>query len=61
MVDGVVLLVRVGTTTRSAARSAQERLSLVGARILGTVLNDPKEMLESTEEYYYYDYASPNA
>jgi capsular exopolysaccharide synthesis family protein len=61
MVDGVVLLVRVGTTTRSAARTAQERLSLVGARILGTVLNDPKEMLESTEEYYYYDYASPNA
>ena len=61
MVDGVILLVRVGETTKSAAKAAQERLRLVGARILGTVLNDPKEMLESTEEYYYYDYASPQA
>ena len=61
IVDGVILLIRVGVTTKSAARTAQERLRLVGARILGTVLNDPKEMLESTEEYYYYDYASPKA
>ena len=61
MVDGVILLIRVGVTTKSAARTAQERLRLVGARILGTVLNDPREMLESTEEYYYYDYASPKA
>jgi len=61
MVDGVILLIRVGVTTKSAAKTAQERLRLVGARILGTVLNDPKEMLEATEEYYYYDYASPKA
>ncbi|MEP6506986.1 MAG: CpsD/CapB family tyrosine-protein kinase, partial [Gemmatimonadales bacterium] len=59
MVDGVILLIRVGATTKAAARTAQERLRLVGARILGTVLNDPKEMLEATEEYYYYDYSSP--
>jgi capsular exopolysaccharide synthesis family protein len=58
MVDGVILLVRVGVTTKSAAKTAQERLRIVGARILGTVLNDPKEMLEATEEYYYYDYSS---
>jgi Mrp family chromosome partitioning ATPase len=61
MVDGVILLIRVGSTTKSAAKTAQERLRLVGARILGTVLNDPKEMLESTEEYYYYDYSSPKS
>lgn len=61
MVDGVILLIRVGVTTKSAAKTAQERLRLVGARILGTVLNDPKEMLESTEEYYYYDYSTPKS
>ncbi len=58
MADGVILLVRVGVTTKSAAKTAQERLRIVGARILGTVLNDPKEMLEATQEYYYYDYSS---
>jgi capsular exopolysaccharide synthesis family protein len=61
MVDGVILLIRVGVTTKSAAKTAQERLRLVGARILGTVLNDPKEMLESSEEYYYYDYSAPKS
>jgi capsular exopolysaccharide synthesis family protein len=61
MVDGVILLVRVGVTTKSAAKTAQERLKIVGARILGTVLNDPKEMLEATEEYYYYDYSSSSS
>jgi capsular exopolysaccharide synthesis family protein len=58
MVDGVILLIRVGVTTRSAAKSAQERLRLVGARLLGTVLNDPTDMLDASEQYYYYDYSS---
>jgi capsular exopolysaccharide synthesis family protein len=57
MVDGVILLIRVGATTRSAAKTAQERLNLVGARMLGTVLNDPKEMLDATQEYYHYEYS----
>ena len=61
MVDGVILLVRMGVTTKSAARSAQERLRLVGARILGTVLNDPKEMLDASDQYYYYDYSPSGA
>jgi succinoglycan biosynthesis transport protein ExoP len=58
MVDGVILLIRVGVTTRSAAKSSQERLRLVGARLLGTVLNDPTDMLDASEQYYYYDYSS---
>jgi capsular exopolysaccharide synthesis family protein len=58
MVDGVILLIRVGVTTKSAARNAQERLRLVGARILGTVLNDPREMLDAADQYYYYDYSA---
>lgn len=57
MVDGVILLIRVGATTRTAAKTAQERLALVGARVLGTVLNDPKEMLDATQEYYHYEYS----
>jgi len=56
MADGVILLVKVGDTTKRAAKTAHERLQLSGARILGTVLNDPKELLQSTEEYYYYYY-----
>ncbi|HUR00867.1 MAG TPA: polysaccharide biosynthesis tyrosine autokinase [Gemmatimonadaceae bacterium] len=61
MVDGVILLIHVGVTTRSAATAARERLRQVGARILGTVLNDPKEKLEATEQYYYYNYSSSEA
>ncbi len=60
--DGVILLVRVGNTTKRAAKTAQERLQLSGARILGTVLNDPQELLQSSGEYYsyYYEYATQN-
>jgi capsular exopolysaccharide synthesis family protein len=61
MVDGVILLVRMGSTSKRAAKAAQERLRLVGARVLGSVLNDPSELLESTEQYYYYDYSSNGA
>jgi tyrosine-protein kinase Etk/Wzc len=58
LVDGVILLVRVGDTSKRAAKTAHDRLSLVGTRILGTVLNDPHEILEIAEHYYYYDYAA---
>jgi capsular exopolysaccharide synthesis family protein len=58
MVDGMIMVIRIGATTRSAARTAQERLTLVGSRIIGTVLNDPSEHLDSSEQYYYYDYSS---
>jgi protein-tyrosine kinase len=40
MVDGVVLVVRAGRTSREAVLQAKKRLQLAGARLLGVVLND---------------------
>ncbi|MEO5589239.1 MAG: polysaccharide biosynthesis tyrosine autokinase [Gemmatimonadaceae bacterium] len=51
--DGVVMVVRMGETDRDAARRALQRLEIVGARILGTIINDPDNVLGSSEEYYY--------
>ena len=54
--DGVVLVVRMGITDRRAARRSLDRLQIVGSRVLGTVLNDPQEILGISEDYYYYQY-----
>ncbi|MEP6506607.1 MAG: polysaccharide biosynthesis tyrosine autokinase [Gemmatimonadales bacterium] len=56
MVDGVIMVVRVGVTDRRAAKRSLERLQIVGSRVLGTVLNDPQEILGTSEDYYYYQY-----
>jgi capsular exopolysaccharide synthesis family protein len=56
VVDGVIMVVRVGVTDRRAAKRSLERLQIVGARVLGTVLNDPQEILGTSEDYYYYQY-----
>ncbi|MBA2448719.1 MAG: CpsD/CapB family tyrosine-protein kinase [Chloroflexi bacterium] len=41
-VDGVLLVVDAGRTRRDLARQAKEQLDRVGARLLGTVLNNVK-------------------
>jgi polysaccharide biosynthesis transport protein len=41
VVDGCVLVVRAGETDRALVRQAQLQLALVGARVIGAVLNDP--------------------
>ena len=56
VVDGVIVVVRIGVTDRRAAKRAVERMQAVGARVLGTVLNDPEEMLGLSEDYYYHQY-----
>lgn len=53
MADGVIVIARMGVTDRDAAKRARRRLRLVGARVLGTVINDPDNVLGSSEEYYY--------
>jgi capsular exopolysaccharide synthesis family protein len=53
LVDGVLLVVRAGRTARGAMEQAQRQLTLVGARLLGTVLNDPDAQLRYDEAYYY--------
>lgn len=50
--DGVVLVVRAGQTDRDSAREAMQQLATVGARVLGTVLNDPDATLTQRKGYY---------
>jgi Mrp family chromosome partitioning ATPase len=58
LADGVLLVVRAGQTDRVAAKRAHQQLVNVGARIVGTVLNDPGGEVSQYGDYYYpYDYA----
>jgi capsular exopolysaccharide synthesis family protein len=50
MVDGVMLVVHGGHTSRSVARRAKQQLQDVGAHLFGIVLNNVK--LEGTDYYY---------
>jgi Mrp family chromosome partitioning ATPase len=38
-VDGVIVVVEAGKTSRQVARAAKQAIELAGARILGVVLN----------------------
>jgi polysaccharide biosynthesis transport protein len=55
MVDGVVLVVHGGRSSRAVVRRAKQQLLDVGAHIFGVVLNNVK--LE-TQDYYYSSYYS---
>jgi len=55
MVDGVVLVVHGGKSSRAVVRRAKQQLLDVGARIFGVVLNNVR--LE-TQSYYYSGYYS---
>ncbi len=54
--DGVLLVVRAGSTQRDSAQDAIVRLTNVGARVVGAVLNDPDHKVPQYGGYYYYDY-----
>ncbi|HUR05451.1 MAG TPA: polysaccharide biosynthesis tyrosine autokinase [Nonomuraea sp.] len=59
LTDGVLLVVRAGATDRNAAQRACQHLANVGARVVGTVLNDPGGQVAKEGDYYYpYDYAA---
>ena len=59
LTDGVLLVVRAGATDRNAAQRACQHLGNVGARVIGTVLNDPGGQVAKEGDYYYpYDYAA---
>jgi capsular exopolysaccharide synthesis family protein len=53
MVDGVILVVHGGRSSRAVVRRAKQQLIDVGANIFGVVLNNVK--LDS-QDYYYYGY-----
>jgi Mrp family chromosome partitioning ATPase len=56
MVDGVVLVVHGGRTSRSAVQRACYELSAVGGRIFGVVLNNVNMKREGYADYQYYYY-----
>ncbi|HKR02212.1 MAG TPA: polysaccharide biosynthesis tyrosine autokinase [Pyrinomonadaceae bacterium] len=56
MVDGVVLVVHGGRSSRAIVRRAKQQLLDVGANIFGIVLNNVR--LEATNYYYYAGYYS---
>lgn len=64
IVDGALVVVRAGRTERYAVQAAVQQLSTVGARVLGTVLNDPDAEVPKYAKYYgyyynnYYDYTN---
>jgi polysaccharide biosynthesis transport protein len=58
MVDGVILVVQAGRSTRDIVRRAKQDLRSVGARIFGVVLNNVDLRREGYYDYYYYRYYS---
>ena len=57
LADGALVVVRAGRTERSALESAIQQLATVGARVLGSVLNDPDAEIPkyaAYRSYYYY-------
>lgn len=58
MVDGVILVVHGGKSTRDIVRRARQELSTVGAKIFGVVLNNVDLRREGYDNYYYHRYYS---
>jgi capsular exopolysaccharide synthesis family protein len=56
--DGVVLVVRAGHTDREAVQHAVREIGAVGGRLVGAVLNDPKELTRKYGPSYYKSYYS---
>ncbi|PYS74976.1 MAG: hypothetical protein DMF73_02345, partial [Acidobacteria bacterium] len=53
-VDGVILVVHGGRSSRAVVRRAKQQLLDIGAHIFGVVLNNVK--IEKTHDYYYGGY-----
>jgi succinoglycan biosynthesis transport protein ExoP len=52
--DGVLMVVRAGTTQRGALQESAQQLASIGARLVGTVLNDPDAEVAKYASYYQY-------
>ncbi|HLF85017.1 MAG TPA: polysaccharide biosynthesis tyrosine autokinase [Blastocatellia bacterium] len=57
MVDGVILVVHGGKSTRDVVRRSRQELSIAGARIFGVVLNNVEAGHEGYNDYYYEAYS----
>ncbi|MEK6285208.1 MAG: polysaccharide biosynthesis tyrosine autokinase [Acidobacteriota bacterium] len=58
LVDGVILVVHGGKSSRSVVQRARQELSSVGAKVFGVVLNNVDMRREGYDEYYYQRYYS---
>ncbi|HKV38883.1 MAG TPA: polysaccharide biosynthesis tyrosine autokinase, partial [Blastocatellia bacterium] len=58
MVDGVILVIHGGKSTRDVVRRARQELASVGAKVFGVVLNNLDLKREGYDDYYYYNYYS---
>jgi capsular exopolysaccharide synthesis family protein len=52
MVDGVILVVHAGKSSRQVVKRSKQLLNDIGAKVLGVVLNNVN--LRSQDNYYYY-------
>jgi Mrp family chromosome partitioning ATPase/uncharacterized protein involved in exopolysaccharide biosynthesis len=60
LADAVLLVIRAGQTEREPAERAYHQLIAAGAKVVGTVLNDPEEEIGRYRKLYYsYDYPAP--
>jgi len=57
--EGVLMVVRSGSTRNDFARKAKEQLLTANASIIGTVINGMKQDTQDYQYYYYY-YANEN-
>jgi capsular exopolysaccharide synthesis family protein len=58
MVDGSILVVQSGKSTRELVRRARRELAGVGARVFGVVLNNVNVKREGYDDYDYYRYTN---
>lgn len=58
MVDGSILVVQAGRSTRDMLRRSRQELAGVGAKVFGVVLNNVDIKRDGYDEYYYYRYYS---
>lgn len=58
MVDGSMLVVQSGRSTKELIRRARQELAGVNARVFGVILNNVDIMRDGYDEYYYHRYYS---
>ena len=57
LVDGVILVVHGGKSTREVVRRTRQELSIAGAKIFGVVLNNVDVRHDGYDSYYYDSYS----
>jgi capsular exopolysaccharide synthesis family protein len=56
LVDGMLLVVRLGKTPRATVKQSLETLKKIEANVIGTVLTNVEYLVPGYKKYYYYTY-----